>query len=233
LSTYRRIILRGKILNNAIIKSFNHKIINKGMNKTDTIIAAAIGEAAAWYFINLLSEPGAIEKIGILGQYLWTLAIIFPILAPLALWIASLLGKKFVSIYQLAKFLLIGVIATIFDLGTLAVFINISGISAGLGFNLFKGASFIIATILKYIPDKYWAFKKKKSTSVKKEFIQFFVVTLVGLGINIFIANFIVNVMGPQFGLPNKLWANIGGIGAVLVTFAWNFIGYKFIVFKK
>ncbi|MFZ3074467.1 MAG: GtrA family protein [Minisyncoccales bacterium] len=203
------------------------------MNKFDAIIAAAIGEATAWYFINLLGEQGAVEKLGGLGQYLWSLAIIFPVLAALALWIASLIGKKFVSIYQLAKFLLIGVIATIFDLGTLAFFINVSQISSGLGFNLFKGASFIIATVLKYIPDKYWAFKKKESANVKKEFIRFFAVTLIGLGVNVFIANFIVNVMGPQFGLPAKLWANLGGIGATIVTFAWNFIGYKFIVFKK
>jgi len=218
-----------KIRHHITIKSFNHK----QMNKFDAIIAAAIGEATAWYFINLLGEQGVVEKLGWLGQYLWILAIIFPILAALALWIASLIGKKFVSIYQLAKFLLIGVIATIFDLGTLAFFINVSGISSGLGFNLFKGASFIIATVLKYIPDKYWAFKKKEAANIKKEFIQFFAVTLIGLAINVFIADFIVNVTGPQFGLPAKLWANLGGIGAVIVTFAWNFIGYKFIVFKK
>jgi len=203
------------------------------MNKTDALIAAAIGEATAWYFINLLGEQGISDKLGPLAGQLWLLAIIFPILAPLGLWVASLLGKKIVSIYQLAKFLLIGVIATIFDLGTLALFINMSGIDSGIGFNLFKGTSFIIATILKYVPDKYWAFKKRESSNVKKEFVQFFAVTLIGLGVNVFIANFIVNVMGPQFGLPAKLWANLGGIGAVVVTFAWNFIGYKFIVFKK
>ena len=145
------------------------------MNKTDAIIAAAIGEATAWYFINLLGEQGIAEKLGIFADKLWLLAIIFPILAASALWIASIIGKKLVSIYQLAKFLLIGVIATIFDLGTLAFFINISGIDSGTGFNLFKGASFIIATVLKYVPDKYWAFKKKESTNVKKEFIQFFI----------------------------------------------------------
>jgi len=141
--------------------------------------------------------------------------------------------KIFLSIYQLAKFLLIGAVATIFDLGILALFIQISGISSGNYFNLFKGASFIIATILKYIPDKLWAFKKRGSASVSREFTQFFAVTLVGFFINVGVAHFIVNVVGPQFGLPAELWANIGGIGAVLTTFIWNFIGYKFFVFKK
>ena len=101
------------------------------MNKTDALIAAAIGEATAIYFYSLFSEPGAIEKLGFLGAWLWILFIVFPVLAAIGLWIASLIGKKFVSIYQLAKFLLIGVIATIFDLGTLALFINFSGIDSG------------------------------------------------------------------------------------------------------
>lgn len=203
------------------------------MNRTDAIIAAAIGEVTAWYFIYLLGQPGAIEKLGGLGTALWLLAIIFPVLAVLGLWIASLIGKRILSIYQLAKFLLIGVVATIFDLGILALFIQFSGITGGIYFRIFKSVSFIIATGLKYVPDKLWAFKKHGSAGIAKEFTQFFVVTLIGLGINVYIASLIVDQIGPQFGLPAKLWANLAGIGAVLATFVWNFIGYKFFVFKK
>ena len=203
------------------------------MNKIDAIIAAGIGEVTAWYFIYLLDQPGAIEKLGILGGMIWSLAAVFPVLAVLGLWIASLIGKKFLSVYQLAKFLLIGVVATIFDLGILALFIQLSDVTAGIYFSVFKAISFVVATGLKYVPDKLWAFKKNNTSGVTKEFLQFFVVTLIGLGINVYVASFIVNQIGPQFGLPDKLWANLAGIGAVLVTFAWNFVGYKFFVFKK
>jgi len=203
------------------------------MKKIDALIAMAIGALTALYFINLLSEPGFVEKLGPLAGWLWLLLIVFPILAPLGLWIADLIGKKFLFVFQLAKFLLIGVLATIFDLGTLSLFIAWSGISSGLSYDLFKGTSFVIATILKYIPDKFWAFKKSKTMNVKKEFGQFFAVTLIGFFINVGIAHFIVNVMGPQFGLPSALWGNLGGIAAVIAVFAWNFVGYKFIVFKK
>jgi len=203
------------------------------MTKTDAVIAASIGFITALYFYNLLGERGAVEKLGVFASWLWLLFIVFPILAAFGLWVAALLGKKFISIYQLAKFVLVGVVATIFDLGTLAFFISVSGITSGAVYNIFKGTSFVVATALKYIPDKFWAFKKMESTGIKKEFAQFFTVTLIGLGINVFVAHLIVNVVGPQFGLPAKLWANLGGIGAVLVTFTWNFVGYKFIVFKK
>jgi putative flippase GtrA len=47
------------------------------------------------------------------------------------------------------------------------------------------------------------------------------------------IASFIVNVIGPQFGISSLIWANIGKIGGIIGAFIWNFLGYKFIVFKK
>jgi len=203
------------------------------MKKIDAIIATGIGFITAIYFYNLLSQKGAIEKLEIFGDWLWLLLIVFPIMAAFSLWTASLIGRKFISIYQLAKFLLVGVMATIIDLGLLAIFIGALGITAGIGYNVFKGISFVLATSLKYIPDKLWAFKKPGSENVKKEFGQFLAITFVGLGINVFVADLIVNQIGPQFGLPADLWANLGGIGAVIAVFAWNFIGYKFIVFKK
>jgi len=39
------------------------------MNKIDAVIAAGIGEVTAWYFIYLLGQPGAIEKLGVFGGH--------------------------------------------------------------------------------------------------------------------------------------------------------------------
>lgn len=208
------------------------------MNKLDAVIAMAIGALTGLYFFDLLknAENSATLQPVVPEPFysmLWLIFLLFPILAAVALWIAALIGKKYLSIYQLAKFLLIGVLATIFDLGVLNLFIAWTGIAAGGLFIVFKGTSFIIATIIKYVPDKYWAFKKKETSDIKKEFAQFFTVTLTGLIINMSVAHIIVNVIGPQFGLDAKSWGNLGGIGATIITFAWNFIGYKFIVFKK
>jgi putative flippase GtrA len=203
------------------------------MKKIDLLIAAGIGAVTAVYFWSLFGQPGIVEKLGGLEGLLWLLIPLFAFLAPLCLWIAFLIGKKYLFVFQLAKFLLIGVLATIFDLGTLSAFIAYFGISSGVTYLAFKAVSFMIATVLKYIPDKFWAFKKPETANMSKEFYQFFAVTLTGLIINVSIAHLIVNVMGPQFSLPAALWGNLGGIGAVIVTFAWNFVGYKFFVFKK
>jgi putative flippase GtrA len=100
-------------------------------------------------------------------------------------------------------------------------------------YSVFKAVSFIVATIAKYWANKFLAFEKKEMAKVGTEFTQFFVVTLIGLGINVAVASFVVNNIGPQFGLTSEMWGNVGGIAAAIVGFGWNFLGYKFIVFKK
>jgi putative flippase GtrA len=210
---------------------------NKKMKTIDAVIAAAIGEVTAIYFWDFFRNLKNAEGITIikdpLYSLLWLLLLVFPFLAALALWIASLIGKKYLAVFQLAKFLLIGVMATIFDLGILSVALAATGIASGIYYSIFKGASFIVATVIKYVPDKYWAFKKRESSDMKKEFFQFFLVTLVGAVLNIAIASLTVDYIGPQFGIDRITWGKIGGIGATIIVFAWNFVGYKFFVFKK
>ncbi|PIZ89412.1 MAG: hypothetical protein COX89_01740, partial [Candidatus Nealsonbacteria bacterium CG_4_10_14_0_2_um_filter_37_10] len=172
------------------------------MKKIDIILALVIGEVIAWFFYGILKNLGF--EIRFLGLIL---VIFFPILALLGIWIAWLLGKKFLWIFQAAKFLLIGALATLVDLGVLNLLIWISGLAAGLPFSIFKGISFIVATCSKYLGDKFWAFEKMEKIGIGKEFNQFFIVTLIGLGINIGAASLIVNVAGPQFGLTEKIWA--------------------------
>ena len=198
------------------------------MKKIDIILALVIGEVIAWFFYGILKNLGF--EIRFLGLIL---VIFFPILALLGIWIAWLLGKKFLWIFQAAKFLLIGALATLVDLGVLNLLIWISGLAAGLPFSIFKGISFIVATCSKYLGDKLWAFEKMERIGMGKEFSQFFAVTLIGLAINVGAASLIVNVAGPQFGLTEKLWANVGAIIAAFVSAVWNFLSYKFIVFKK
>jgi len=199
------------------------------MKRIDIILALVTGEITAWFFYYLLQDVVflKIENLGLI------LAISFPILALFGVWLSFLIGKRFLWVFQLAKYLLIGVLATITDLGVLNILMWISGAAAGIGYSVFKGISFVVATSAKYFGDKFWAFEKMERKGIHKEFGQFFIVTLIGLGLNVGIASLVVNVLGPQFGLSETLWANIGGIAAAFAVTAWNFIGYKFIVFKK
>jgi len=195
------------------------------MKKTDVIIAVVVGELVAWYFVLLFGD--------LTPKVVWFLPVVFPILSPFCLWLAYLIGKKFLFIFQGAKFLLMGALASLVDFGILNFLILISGVASGLFYSVFKGISFVLATCGKYAGDKLWAFRKREMNEISKEFFKFFLVTLGGLVINVIVASLVVNKIGPQFGLSETIWANIGAIAAALATVAWNFPGYKFLVFKK
>lgn len=197
------------------------------MKKVDIVLALITGEVTAWFFYILLRDIVRINNLGLI------LSISFPILTVVCLWVSWLLGKRFLWIFQIAKYLLIGVLATIADLAVLNLLMWVSGAAKGISFSVFKGISFIAATAAKYFGDKFWAFEKMEKSGMRKEFGQFFIVTLIGLGLNVGAASLVVNAIGPQFGMSEKIWANVGAIAAGFSVTAWNFLGYKFIVFKK
>lgn len=200
------------------------------MKKSDIIISLIIGEVVALYFIDLLGSLGLSAKLLTLVTY--GLPVIFPILSVFCLWIAYLIGKKYLVIYQLAKFLLVGALATVLDLKPLSIFIEYFAITSGIFFAILKATTFMIATIGKYFIDKFWAFEKKETNNMKGEFVNFFLATLMGLIVNVGVAMIVV-ASGPRFNLTPEAWGKIAGLTAVLLTFAWNFVAYKFIVFKK
>jgi len=149
------------------------------------------------------------------------------------MFVVSFLGKKFLIIYQAGKFALVGALNTFIDLGILNILIWFTGIATGLWYSVFKGISFLIATINSYFWNKHWTFEKGEKAFAPREFSKFLVVTIVGLGINVGIASIVVNVLGPQWGITAKMWATFGALTATLLAWVWNFFSSKFIVFKK
>lgn len=198
------------------------------MKKIDIILALFTGEGVAWLFI-WLAQQSAVESVFLS----WFLSILFPLAALSCLWLASIVGKKHLIIFQLAKFLLIGALFALFDLVILNFLIGYFNVAQGFLYSVFITISFIVASSVKYIADKYWTFKKYEREGAGMEFTGFFIVTLIGGGIHIIIASLIVNTLGPQFGIISVVWANIGKVLAITVASAWNFAGYKFLVFKK
>ena len=198
------------------------------MKKIDIVLSLITGEVAAWFFF------GIFKKLGVEAKALyWVLPVLFPILSLLGLWICFLLRKKFLWIFQVAKFFLIGVLATLVDLEVLSILIFASGATRGLYYSVFKGISFLFATCVKYSGDKFWVFEKMEKKEMGKEFGQFLLVTLVGMGINVGIASLVVNLISPPGSFSPEIWATFGAIVAAFGAAAWNFLGYKFVVFKK
>lgn len=183
--------------------------------------------------------------IGILAPFIFSnlalklpvpIIVFVPLLSMLsALGIATgyFLSKIRPFFFQLAKFGLIGVANTVVDLGIYNLFIYLSDVSSGYLIVVFKSFSVLAAIVNSYVWNKFWSFEKKEVHNVGEEFTQFLMVSLVGLLLNVGITAFVVNVIGAPVGVAEKTWANVGGLTASILVLTWNFIGYKFFVFKK
>lgn len=169
----------------------------------------------------------------------------FLIATPFGLVVAYFISKKIAVVWQLGKFVVTGTMNALVDIGTLALLIyafkNYLSVNpedliwSGLAFlsfySIYKAISFIIANINSYYWNKYWTFNQ--DSQKKSEFIQFFIVSVIGFFINVAVASFVFKLITPVGGLNFEQWGLVGAVAGSIAGLAWNFLGYKFIVFKK
>lgn len=153
------------------------------------------------------------------------------------MFIGRFLGRWLPWMFQLAKFAATGFMNAAIDFGILNLLIYLSGISVGFGYIVFKSASFLVANVNSYVWNRLWTFKKEGAEiiphNLRREYAQFFIVSMVGIIINVGAATLVVNGISPRFGVSSTAWANIGAAAGSATGLLWNFVGYKFIVFKS
>ncbi len=195
--------------------------------KKDLFASLILGEVASWLVIAI------IHNLNIKISLTRLLPVILPLVVLVGMYLAFWIGKWAGIIWQLAKFAASGVLNTLVDWGVLNLLIFITGIATGYYYSLFKAISFVIGATNSYVWNKFWTFEAGDSREAGKEFLQFFVVSLIGFGINVGIASLIVNYLHAPAGVSSKLWANAGAAAGSVAALIWNFLGYKLIVFKK
>lgn len=200
--------------------------------KIDFIIALIIGEIAGLLMMiigkNIAGENMAVAQIVF---YLNYLPIVFPVVCAIGIVVAYVLNKIIPIVYQFAKFVLVGGLNFLIDMGVLNFLIFFTGITVGIEQTLFKGFSFLVATINSYFWNKFWTFRRKEKENVGKEFFEFFTVSTIGFLINVGVDYVFVNLISPLGGMGPATWAQFSAMVAAIVALFWNFIGYKFIVF--
>jgi len=183
------------------------------MKRKDVVIAIICGLAVAWIAIDFF------------GKYGWVFLIIFPVLSIIGLWLTDLIGKKILAVHQVGKFFLVGSLASVVDIKFFQLLFWM------LPFSLIsKAISFLVATFVKYWWNKHWAFEKHEKDGMGKEVARFFLVTLVGLALDVSAFYFFSKI---QTGISTKIWVELSIIFAALIAATWSFLGYKFLVFKK
>ncbi len=160
--------------------------------------------------------------------------IFFIIFAILGIVIGHLLSR-FVArfFFQLAKFGAVGASNFSVDLGVLSLLMFFTNIASGPFFTFFKTISFCLAVINSYFWNKFWSFEDKSKGDIKKEFSQFLLVSIMGAIINIGVSHTMVNIIGAPSSFEPKIWATLSAATSAISVLLWNFLGYKFIVFKK
>lgn len=204
------------------------------------IIGAAVGLLVQPILTNVLVnlDPGPGNVRALVWTDPWDLmpyrvGLFFILLAAglLGIFIGYQLGKIRPFIYQFTKFAAVGTLNTLINLGALNLLITLTGIASGYKYSLFVLVGFLLATTNSFLWNKLWTFGDTTGGGTKQA-LAFYALTAVGAILNVGIASFIVNgVAHPD--ISPALWANVGGLAGVLASFLWNFLGYKFFIFKK
>ncbi len=202
------------------------------LTKKDIIFAGINGSIFG------LLLPAVMRSFNVTKQPPYILTVLFfIILAIIGVYIGYVLAKLIKPfLFQLAKFGATGAANFALDIGILALLVLLfypgNQEIPAVFYASFKTISFILATVNSYIWNKYWSFQDKSKKDALKEFGKFILVSAIGLLLNATIAT-TLNSFHFLFNVDVKTWAAISAMIASVAVLTWNFVGYKFLVFKK
>ncbi len=119
---------------------------------------------------------------------------------------------------QLFRSLFVGGVATVADFVVTAIARDVFG-AGDIVSNI---SGFVVGLVVNYLISIFWVFKKH-NMNMKKEFVIFTCIGLVGLAINTSIVWLLVKL---------NIWFYIAKVIATLVTLIWNFAARKIILYK-
>lgn len=135
---------------------------------------------------------------------------------------------------QLARSLVVGVVATLVDMGSLVVMKEFLGLRDHT--IIAATIAYMLGLVTNYLLSTFWAFRGLNTKKRGVEFAVFAVISLIGLGLNNLIIMLFEKVLGPRqvFGA----WLNadkyyiIGKVVATVVVFVWNFGMRKLLLYR-
>lgn len=146
-------------------------------------------------------------------------------------WLVEKLAKFWPPLYQIFKFAVVGFLNTSLDFSVLNLLSYLIGVYSGFYIIFLNSAAFLIAVTNSYFWNKYWTFNQQGGVK-GKEFLKFAAIGFIGLALNSFLV-YMITTFVPLFnGLTPQLLENSAKALATTISLIWNFIGYKFIVFK-
>ena len=196
------------------------------MTKTDYAISGLIGFFAGIFAIPVLINIGQRDPFLLLALP-WALGIASVIGAI----IAGFLGRKFPFFIQFAKFAVVGVLNTAIDFGVLNIISLITGVTSGVIVGGVNVPGVALALVNAYFWNKYWVFSHRDDKGALNDLPKFLLVSGTGILVNSGIV--ILTTSYPILSINAKTWLNLAKLFATAFSLVWNFLGYKFIVFRS
>src|ERR1700690_892229 len=209
------------------------------MSKRDYKLAALAGLVIGLLILPVLSavKPAVFKKIA------FVTVPFFLIGTPSALLLVYSISRTIPILWQIGKFAVTGVMNVLVDWGVLTslvfLFRKYFGIDsrdliiAGITFySLYKAVSFIIGNINSYYWNRYWTFGVQTGKKTRAELLQFFIVSAAGFLTNVLVASYVFSSVRLIEGLTIDQRGVVGAAAGSVAGLLWNFLGYKFIVFK-
>lgn len=194
----------------------------------DYLIAGLIGFLSGTFFIPAFLNIGFREYAYLLLALPWVCA---PLFAG-GLWLAQYLARWVPFLTQFGKFVVVGFLNTAIDFGTLNAISVFTGFTSGFIIGGVNVPGFTLAVCNAYLWNKFWVFSSANRTGgIFHDLPKFLVVSGSGLLVNSGIVIFLTTFVSVSFVSP-ALWLNIAKVMATVFSLVWNFVGYKFIVFR-
>jgi len=194
----------------------------------DYAYAALIGFFAGIFAIPALANVGVRDPL-FLALVPWLAAL----LLSAGVWLGGFLGRWVVFLPQFAKFVAVGFLNTAIDFGILNLLSSASGVQAGFIIGGVNVPGFTIAIFNSYLWNQLWVFRgRRHGEGLFHDFPKFLAVIIGGVLINSGIVIFLTTFVHPLWWFSPGQWLNIAKALATVVTLVWNFIGFKFLVFR-
>lgn len=202
------------------------------MKNKDFLMAGIAGFLTAIFLLPIFKNI----KITAIGYLMGSVVIGLPVLWIFAIAIGKFLSRWLSWIYQFAKFCIVGFLNATIDFGILNLLSLYTGLTSGLIIGGVNVPGFIVAATNSYFWNKFWVFshKRKEGEPVNyRDLPTFAIVVISGAVINSGVVIFLSTYITPFFGMSAERWLNITKVIASAIALAWNFVGFKFLVFEK
>lgn len=148
-----------------------------------------------------------------------------------ALWVGDLIGRKYVWVWQFAKYGAVGSMAAATNFGMLNLLSLLTGVFSGVLIIVFNIAAFAVTVTNAYFWHKFWSFGQDSKPRLI-QFSRYLAVTISSAVIDSLIVYFFTTFIEAPGGLSPADWENIGKAIAVVPVVIFNFLGYRFFVFR-